>query len=143
MCRSGDSTVVGDFDKSLTFGGAGGNVGRDADSVPIGLGRDADSTPTGLEQNQGTAFVNDRVEKFESSVGVGLGNRLDRMEVAIQNLTQCMANLVESKQAAGAPSRGQVNDCQYIKVINSFIRGTNMCRFRCGCSWRVPGPCVY
>ena len=78
MCRGGDSTVVGDFDKSLTFGGAGGNVGRDADSVP-----------TCLEENQGTAFVNDRVEKFESSVGVGLGNRLHRMKVAIQNLTQC------------------------------------------------------
>ena len=89
MCRGGDSTVVGDFDKSLTFGGAGGNVGRDADSVP-----------TCLEENQGTAFVNDRVEKFESSVGVGLGNRLDRMEIAIQNLTKCMAILVESKQAA-------------------------------------------
>ena len=43
------------------------------------------------------------------------------MKVAIQNLTQCMAILVESKQAAGAqrpvaqerdPSRGQVNDCR-------------------------------
>ena len=100
MCRGGDSTVVRDFDKSLTFGGAGGNVGRDADSVPTGLGRDADSAPTCLEQNQGTAFVKDRVEKFESSVGVGLGNRLDRMEIAIQNLTKCMAILVESKQAA-------------------------------------------
>ena len=143
MCRVEDSTVVGDFDMSLTLGGAESNVGRDADSVPTGLGRDADSAPTGLEQNQGTALVNDRVEKFESSVGVGLGNRLDRVEVAIQNLTQCMAILVESKQAAGAPSRGQVNGCQYIKVINSFIRGTNMCRFRCDYSWRVPGPCVY
>ena len=39
-------------------------------------------------------------------------------------LMECMAILVESKQAAGAPSRGQVNDCQYIKVINSFIRDT-------------------
>ena len=53
-------------------------------------------------------------------VGVGLGNRLDRMEVAIQNLTHCMANLVDSKQAAGVsgpiakgrdPSRGKVIDC--------------------------------
>ena len=53
-------------------------------------------------------------------VGVGLGNRLDRMEVAIQNLTLCMANHLESKQAAGVSgsiaqgrdtSRGQVNDC--------------------------------
>ena len=52
------------------------------------------------------------VETFEGSVGIRLGNRLDRMEVAIQNLTQCNAILVESKQAAGAPSRGQVNDCQ-------------------------------
>ena len=75
-------------------------MGRDADSVPTCVGRDADSGPTGLEQNQGTALVNDRVEKFESSVDVGLGNRLDRMEVAIQNLTQCLADLVESKQAA-------------------------------------------
>ena len=120
-----DSTVVGDFDMSLTQGGAGGNVGRDADCVPTGLGRDADSVPTcvgslrdadsaptGFEQNQGSALVNGRVEKFESSVGAGLGNKLDRMEVAIQNLTQCMAILVESKQAVGAPSRGQVNDCQ-------------------------------
>ena len=91
-------------------GGAGVNVGRDADCAP-----------TGFEQNQGTAHVNDRVENSESSVGVGLGNRLDRMEVAIQNLTRCMANLVESKQTAWAlgpvaqgrdPSRGQVNDCQ-------------------------------
>ena len=110
MCRGEDSTVVGNFDMSLTLGRAGGNVGRYADSAPAGL-----------EQNQGTAHVNDRVEDFEISVGVGLGNRLDRMEVAIQNLTDCMAYLLESKQAALAPgpvahgrdpSRGQVNDCQ-------------------------------
>ena len=84
-------------------GGAGVNVGRDADCAP-----------TGFEQYQGTAHVNDRVENSESSAGVGLGNRLDRVEVAIQNLTRCMANLVESKQAAQGrdPSRGQVNDCQ-------------------------------
>ena len=78
------------------------------------MGRDADGAPNGLEHNRGNAHVNDRVENFESSVGVGQWNRCDRMEVAIQNLTQCMANLVESKQAAQGrdPSRGQVNDCQ-------------------------------
>ena len=57
-----------------------------------------------------TAHVSDRVESFESSVGVGLGNRFYRMEVAIQNLTQYMANLVESKsqariQAGALPGR--------------------------------------
>ena len=55
------------------------------------MGRDADSAPTGFEENQGTAR---------------LGNRLNRMEVAIQNLTDCMAYLVESKQAALAQAEG-------------------------------------
>ena len=68
------------------------------------VGRDAiDSSTAGLEQNQETRQINDRVKSFESSVGVGLRNMLDRVEVAIQNLTQCMANRVESKQATGAP----------------------------------------
>ena len=121
VCWGEDSTVVGNFYMSLTLGGAGGNVGRDADSDPTGVGRDADGAPTGFERNQGTAHVSDRLKSFESSVDAALGNRLDRMEEAIQNLTQCMDNLVESKQAAGAPgpvaqgrdpSRGHVNDCQ-------------------------------
>ena len=82
------------------------DVGNDAYSALTGVVGDADSAPTGFEENQGTAR---------------LGKRLDRMEVAKQNLTQCVANLVELKQAAEAPgpmaqgcdpSRGQVNDCQ-------------------------------
>ena len=58
VCRGEDSTIVGDFDTSLILRGAGGNVGRDADSASNGVGRDADSFPIGLEQNQGTAHVN-------------------------------------------------------------------------------------
>lgn len=82
------------------------DVGNDAYSALTGVVRDADSAPTGFEENQGTAR---------------LGKRLDRMEVAKENLTQCVANLVESNQAAEAPrpvaqgfdpSRGQVNGCQ-------------------------------
>ena len=103
------------------------------------MGRDADSAPTGFEENQGTAR---------------LGNRLDRIEVAIQNLTQCMANLVESKQAAEAPgpmaqgcdpSRGQVNDCQS-RILGGFPHslGVQTCvGLRCSFSWKVPGTFLY
>ena len=45
--------------------------------------------------------INNRVIDFESPGG--LGNRLNGMVVTIQNLTQCMANLNDSKQAVGAP----------------------------------------
>ena len=68
------------------------------------------------------------------------------MEVTIQNLRQCLAILVESKQAAGAqrpvaqerdPSRGQVNDCRS-SISGGFtysFGGTNMCGLRCYFSW--------
>ena len=53
MCRGEDNTVVGDFDMSLTLGGDGVNVKRDADNAPTGVGRDADSAPTVLEKIKG------------------------------------------------------------------------------------------
>ena len=61
VCRGEDSTVVGDFDTSLTLGGEGSNVRRDADSASTGVGRDADGAPTGFERNERTAHVSDRV----------------------------------------------------------------------------------
>ena len=61
MCRGEDSTVVEDFDTSLTLGGEGSNVGRDADSASTGVGRVTDGAPTGFERNERTAHVGDRV----------------------------------------------------------------------------------
>ena len=74
------------------------------------------------------------------------------MEVIIQNLTQCMAYLVESKQDAVAqgfdPIKGQVNDCQTsISGGLTHSLGVPTCvglGFTIhGVGVHVPGPCVY
>ena len=55
VCRGEDSTVVGDFDMSLTLWGTGGYVGMAADSAPAGVGRDADSAPAGVGRDADSA----------------------------------------------------------------------------------------
>ena len=72
------------------------------------------------------------------------------MEVAIQNFTQWMANLVKYKQAAGAPGlrpRG-VTQAECRSTIVSLVyqgdipvvRSTNMCGLRCCFSWGYQVP---
>ena len=74
----------------------------------------------------------------------------------MQNLTQCMTNLVESKQAAGAPvpvaqgrdpNRGQVIDCQ-TSISGDYIVTHSLGVPTClglgvASHWGYQIPCVY
>ena len=82
VCRGEDTTVVGDFDMSLTLGGAGGYVGMAADSATAGVGSDADSVPTGVGRDADSALTD--VGRDADSAPTGVGRDADSVPTGFE-----------------------------------------------------------